>query len=87
METIRDGLKVFYRAAKPKFRKPQRDATNVTKRERMRKKSEKVRNRRYIGEAFVRSLISFFVVPKGLDDIRMVYDGTVSGLNDSIWVP
>jgi len=24
---------------------------------------------------------------KGEDDIRMVYDGTKSGLNDSIWVP
>jgi hypothetical protein len=87
METIGDGLKVFFRAAKPKFRKPQRDATNVTTRERMRKKLEKVRNRRYIGEAFVRSLTSFFAVPKGPDDIRMVYDSTVSGLNDSIWVP
>jgi len=23
----------------------------------------------------------------GMNDIRMVYDGTKSGLNDSIWVP
>jgi hypothetical protein len=26
-------------------------------------------------------------VPKGDDNVRMVYNGTVSGLNDSIWVP
>jgi hypothetical protein len=68
-------------------RKPQRDASNGTAWERMKAKLEKVRKRRYIGEAFIRSLTSFFVVPKGIDDIQMVYDGTVSGLNESIWVP
>jgi hypothetical protein len=53
----------------------------------MREKLDKVRKRRYICAAFVRSLTAFFAVPKGSDDIRMVYDGTISGLNDSIWVP
>jgi len=33
------------------------------------------------------SLTSFFSVPKGEDDIRMVYDGTKSGLNAAMWVP
>lgn len=33
------------------------------------------------------SLTSFFAVPKGVDDIRMVYDGTKLGLNNVIWVP
>jgi hypothetical protein len=46
-----------------------------------------VRDRRYITPGFVKSLTSFFLVPKGQDDVHMVYDGTVSGLNDSIWVP
>jgi hypothetical protein len=53
----------------------------------MREKLDKVRKRRYIRSAFVRSLTAFFAVPKGSDDIRMVYDGTISGLNDAIWVP
>jgi hypothetical protein len=35
----------------------------------------------------VLSLTLFFAVPKGEDDIQMVYDGTKLGLNDSIWVP
>jgi hypothetical protein len=35
----------------------------------------------------VKSLIFFFDVPKGLDDIRMVYDGTKSGLNAAMWAP
>jgi len=30
---------------------------------------------------------SFFSVPKGADDIRMVYDASRSGLNSAIWVP
>lgn len=47
----------------------------------------KVRKRRYIAPGYVTSLTSFFAVPKGDDDIRMVYDGTVSGLNDAMWVP
>jgi hypothetical protein len=87
MHTIRDGLKVCFQADKPKYRCPQQDATDPVIRKRMKDKLEKVRNRRCIGEAFIRSLTSFFAVPKGLDDIRMVYDGTVSGLHDCIWVP
>jgi hypothetical protein len=35
----------------------------------------------------VESLTAFFAVPKGDDDIRLVYDGSVSGLNTSISVP
>ena len=35
----------------------------------------------------VLALTSFFDVPKGKDDIRMVYDGTVSGLNRALWAP
>jgi hypothetical protein len=33
----------------------------------------------------VESLIHFFYVPKGLDDIRMVYNGAGCGLNTGIW--
>ena len=33
------------------------------------------------------SLISVFDVPKGKDDIRLVYNGSSSGLNDAVWAP
>ena len=33
------------------------------------------------------SLINYFAVPKGLGDIRVVYDGTKCGLNQSVWSP
>ena len=35
----------------------------------------------------VKSLTAFFEVKKGETDIRMVYDGTESGLNDQLWAP
>jgi hypothetical protein len=51
------------------------------------KKISKVRKRKYISVGPVWSLTDFFCVPKGDDDIRMVYNGTSSGLNDILWVP
>jgi hypothetical protein len=40
-----------------------------------------------IDVGLVQSLISFFEVHKGLTDIRMVYDGTKSSLNEILWAP
>lgn len=53
----------------------------------VKKKLSKVRLRRYIAKGLVRSLTRFFPVKKGDDDIRVVYDGTASGLNDALWAP
>jgi hypothetical protein len=33
------------------------------------------------------SLTAFFGVKKGEDDVWPVYDGSISGLNDCIWMP
>ena len=30
---------------------------------------------------------SFYLVPKGIKDIRMINDSTKSGLNSKIWIP
>jgi hypothetical protein len=35
----------------------------------------------------VKSFTSFFSVPKGEGDVRIVYDGTKSGLNAQLWSP
>ena len=53
----------------------------------MNKKVNKVRYRMYIVAGVVYSLTHMFDVPKGVEDIRMVYDGTKSGLNDVIFAP
>ena len=51
-------------------------------------KLQKVIDRGYLeNKELIVSLTSFFSVPKGESDIRMVYDGTKCGLNGSVWVP
>ena len=54
---------------------------------RVREKLATVRRRGYIRPGFVKSLIRYFAVPKGDDDVRMVYDGTSSGFNRWVWAP
>ena len=84
---IRDGLKVHFSSEKPRYKKAQKGTKDSGTRAKIIKKLNKVRTRRYIAPGFVTSLTSFFAVPKGEDDIRMVYDASVSGLNDTIWIP
>ena len=88
LETIRDGLRVWFDDKEvPCNKLPQRREHDEDVRRKMRGKLKIVRGRRYITRGVVRSLTSYFSVPKGLEDVRMVYDGTASGLNDAIWVP
>lgn len=44
-------------------------------------------NKGYIKRGFVQSLTGFFAVPKGTEDVRVVYNATKSGLNAAIWSP
>ena len=51
---------------------------------------EKVRDpvlKRYIDDGFVRSLSTFFCIPKGDQDVRIVYDMTKCSLNACLWSP
>jgi hypothetical protein len=50
------------------------------------KKLEKILEWRYIMPCLIKSLTSFFSVPKGEFNVQTVFDSTVSGLNDSIWI-
>jgi hypothetical protein len=81
------STRVHFKGEAPRYRKPQRNARDGLIRARMRAKLETIRAKWYITVAFVLSLTSFFSVPKGDEDIRMVYNGAESGLNESIWVP
>jgi len=40
-----------------------------------------------VSKGLVKSLTSFFSVPKGEDDICMFYDVSASGLDDALWAP
>jgi hypothetical protein len=58
-------------------------------RERARETIAKVLRRRYLvpPSSPVKSHIKYFAVPKGEDDIRLVYDATANGLNECVWSP
>eukprot|EP00978_Attheya_sp_CCMP212_P002922 scaffold6031_cov24-Attheya_sp.AAC.1 len=55
----------------------------------MREKIRKVITQKYVdvSEEEILAFIQYFGVKKGADDIRMVYDGTKSGLNDCLFAP
>jgi hypothetical protein len=85
---LRDGLRVWYRDRDlPSYWGRQRWPENSKQREQLKEKITKVISRRYITSGYVKSLTSFFSVPKGTEDVRVVYDATKSGLNAAIWSP
>ena len=82
----RDGTPFFVSGQLPTNRRPQRPPPAHY----LPLVAEKIANilaKGYIVPGLVRSLTTYFQVPKGLSDLRMVYDGTSSGLNDALWAP
>jgi hypothetical protein len=55
--------------------------------QKIKSKLENVALKGYIRPGTIKSLTRYFAVPKGDTDVRMVYDASVSGLNDCLWVP
>ena len=72
----------------PDYTEPQpRHRVALTKSQ-VEEKLQKVLDRGYLdNDQLVVSLTTYFDVPKGEDDIRMVYDGTKCGLNGAVWIP
>jgi hypothetical protein len=69
----------------PEYRRPQRDETNPAQKRMMKEKIDDVPFRRYVESVLVSALTSFFDVMKGEYDIRMVFNGPLSGLNVALW--
>jgi len=84
---IRDGIELRFKGPVSRWHVPQQAENDTLLVEGIRKKLSKVRDRGYIGKGRVESLTSFFAIPKGELDIRMVYDGMKSRLNGTLWVP
>jgi hypothetical protein len=85
---LREGTRVWYRKRDlPRYWGRQRWPENQRECCQLKEKISKVVERRYITAGYVSSLTSFFAVPKGTEDIRVVYDASRSGLNDAIWTP
>ena len=86
-QEARDGAKVWVKGDLPSCKEKQRVPREKDIYDQVKKKVTKVRKRGYLGEGLVNSLTSFFEVMKVLNDIRMVYNATSSGLNDAVWAP
>jgi hypothetical protein len=69
------------------FLKPQQRHKDPVKHELMQDKVVQVRKQDYILPGKITGGTQFFCVDKGLDDIRMVYNGTSCGLNEVLWAP
>ena len=88
LREMRDGIAPMWIGDPPSYRRRQKANPDEKQRSFEKKKLDKVRQRGYIGPTNgIKSLTSFFSVPKGENDIRMVYDGTKSGLNASLFAP
>jgi len=83
----RDGYKQFIERDLPQYKRPQPFETDPTVRTAVRNKLATVRNKGYISKGSVASLTSYFCVPKGDQDIHMVYNATKSKLNSCLWAP
>jgi hypothetical protein len=86
-ELIRDGHPPWFTKEPPQFIQPQRRDPDPEVAKNITAKLENVTKKGYIRPGDVKSLTKYFAVPKGEGDIRMVYDATISGLNDSLWAP
>jgi hypothetical protein len=87
LEVVRDSHPPWFRAEPPRYVKPQRREKDAAVHKAMETKLRGMQAKGYIAEGKVVSLTSYFAVPKGENDIRMVYDATASGLNECLWSP
>ena len=85
MKAARDGMNIFVRGTLPTNKRAMQSPP-TKKLEKIARKVGKVRKSKYIKDGMVSNLTDFFDVPKG-EDIRIVYNGTRSGLNDALWAP
>jgi hypothetical protein len=85
---MRDGFEVCFRDSDlPKHWGRQSWPVEAKAKDQLKEKLLKVIKKGYIRKGQVHSLTGFFAVPKGTEDIRVVYDATKSGLNAAIWSP
>ena len=85
----RDGYPSWFQEKPKHCKRPQREYRDPTTARLVASKLEDVLNTCYLhlSPHGILSWMSFFPVPKGLSDVRMVYNGTSNGLNDCLWAP
>jgi hypothetical protein len=86
LKAARDGMEIFVQGPLFTIMKPAQSPPS-DKAAQMGPKVDKVRNRNYIRAGPVYNLTDYSDVPKGESDIRIVHNGTSSGLNEALWAP
>ena len=87
-KAVRDGTKLFVKKELlPHHFKRQLWPSDRGHWSKMMEKIENVRLQGYILPGQVNSLTVFFAVPKGEDNIHIVYDSTACSLNAVLWAP
>jgi hypothetical protein len=72
------GHPVWVEKPLPRYTRPQAREQDLEMKEKVAAKLTNVQDKRYVCHGKVHSLTSFFWVPKGSTDIRMVYDASKS---------
>ena len=83
-EWAREGQPHFTLGPMSDFCQKQSRAELYQDQQKIKGKVDKVRERNYIECGDIWSLSHMFHIPKGTGDIRMVYNGTLSGLNEVV---
>jgi len=87
-KAVRDGTPLFiHPTLLPNYWARQSWPSDQDQRTKLKDKVNVPLQRRYITRGYVKSLTGFFAVPKGENDIRIVYDASKCGLNDALWCP
>lgn len=87
MKAARDGIPIFVADQLPTKRRQKPARLQADQQALVAEKLEGMVSRDYLEVGHVASTVHFFSVPKGESDIRVVFDGTSSGLNETLWSP
>jgi hypothetical protein len=84
----RDGVPVWFKHPGPTTREAQPLISDPAIQAKAKEKIGKVVRRRYLVtmDIIIKLLIKYFAVPKGDDDVRIVYNTTANRLNECAWV-
>jgi hypothetical protein len=80
-ELVLEGHQPWFELSLPQYKVPQRWESDPDTRAKIKAKLATPLGRRYIEAGKVKSLTSYFSVPKGDSNLRIVYDASKSGLN------
>ena len=84
----RDGMQIFVHSSFSRSRRPSKSARfDLDTRHIVAAKIQTMIQKSYLEVGHVRSHLHYFAVPKGESDVRVVFDGTSSGLNETLWSP